>query len=91
MLFHFALNAMQPSVQPLNHGALKELQNSLTVKSVTEKQSLPADTACWYSSNPWKKCCLTAAFYLLCFGPTMSPLASFTAVVRHIPTMYQDE
>lgn len=40
MLFHFALNAMQPSVQLLNHGALKELQNSLTVKSVTEKQSL---------------------------------------------------
>lgn len=28
MLFHFALNATQPSVQPLNHGALKELQNS---------------------------------------------------------------
>lgn len=40
MLFHFALNAVQPSVQPLNHGDLKELQNSLTVKSVTEKQSL---------------------------------------------------
>lgn len=40
MLFHFALNAVQPSVQLLNHGALKELQNSLTVKSVTEKQSL---------------------------------------------------
>lgn len=34
-------NAPQPSVQPRDHRALKELQNSLTAKSGTEKQSLP--------------------------------------------------
>lgn len=41
MLFRFALKATQPSVQLLNHRALKERQNSVTVKSVTEIQSQP--------------------------------------------------